>query len=80
MKPKTALIIILVLSFLGLLFSAYFAYYDTWGGGCKETIIACPDNGGEQIGDVPVCLYGIVVNLLVIVFSLLGLLKKEKPV
>ena len=76
MKPKTALTIILILSILGLLFSAYFAYYDTWGSGCKETIVACPE--GNIISDVPICLYGVVINLLVIVFSLLGLLGKGK--
>ena len=79
MKPKTALIIILILSVLGLLFSAYFAYYDTWGKGCVETVIECPEEGGDIVSDVPICLYGLVINLLVIIFSLLGLLGKGKP-
>ena len=30
------------------------------------------------MSDVPICLYGVVVNLLVIIFSLLGLLGKGK--
>jgi len=76
MKPKTALTIILILSILGLLFSAYFAYYDTWGSGCVESVVACPE--GNIMSDVPICLYGVVVNLLVIIFSLLGLLGKNK--
>lgn len=77
MKPKTALTIILILSILGLFFSAYFAYYDTWGAGCEVTVVNCPEEG-DLMSDVPICLYGIVVNLLVIVFSLLGLLGKNK--
>ena len=77
MKPKLALIIILILAFTGLLFSAYFAYYDTWGSGCKETIISCPEEGNSFVSDTPICLYGMVINLLIIVMSLLGLLKTE---
>lgn len=79
MKPKTALTIIMILSVLGLLFSAYFAYYDTWGGGCQEAVIACPEGSDDIVSDTPICLYGVIINLLVLIFSVVGLIGgKEK--
>lgn len=77
MKPKTALTIIMILSILGLLFSAYFAYYDTWGGGCQEAVIACPEGSSDIMSDTPICLYGVIINLLTLIFSIAGLVASK---
>lgn len=66
MKQKTALMVILILSGAGILFSGYLSYSELVRGSCA--LGTC-----TNVGSVPACVYGLVMYLAVFVISLLGL-------
>ncbi|MDD5133078.1 MAG: hypothetical protein PHD81_02890 [Candidatus Nanoarchaeia archaeon] len=69
MKKEKSLIIILVISIVGLLFSGYLSYSELFSG-------VCPLGGCPSIENIPACVYGFVMYLIVLVISLLGLKDK----
>jgi hypothetical protein len=73
MKQKTALSTILILSIAGLLFSGYLSYYEIWGGGCKLSFLQC---GTFKMANLPACVYGFFMYLIIFIVSLLSLNKK----
>jgi uncharacterized membrane protein len=71
MKKQVSLIIILIISIAGILFSGYLSYTElvrktcALGGGCSS------------LGGIPVCIYGFIMYLLVFIISTLGLKSKK---
>ena len=70
MKNKTTLIVILVISIAGLLFSGYLSFSEIFSG-------KCPVGGCSSIFGIPVCLIGFVMYLIVFIFSLIGLSSRK---
>lgn len=66
MNPKTALMIILAISIVGILFSGYLSYSELFAS-------SCPIGGCSTVGPFPACVYGFVMYLMVFVISYLGL-------
>jgi hypothetical protein len=78
MKPTTSLKIILILSLAGLLFSGYLSYCELFvPGGCTQAIVSCGQKN-ITIASLPACVYGFFMYLLVFIFSILGLVSKNK--
>jgi uncharacterized membrane protein len=75
MKKETALKTILWISVAGMLFSGYLSYTELFAGFC----------GASQLGmgtctsvlQIPACVYGFVMYLIVFVISILGLRNKK---
>ena len=67
---KQALQTILVISFIGLMFSGYLSYQELFAG----TVRPCPAPGapGTVLG-YPACIYGFFMYLAVAIVSALGL-------
>lgn len=76
MSSKTALKIILIISIVGLLFSGYLSFQELFVKGCLEE--GCTVFNSQTILDLPVCIYGFIMYLLVFIFSILGLVKKTE--
>jgi uncharacterized membrane protein len=74
MSKSLALKIILVIAIIGVLFSGYLSYGELTRG-------ACPLEGctGHIFG-LPVCVYGLVMYIAVLIVSLLGLRAKDVPI
>lgn len=78
MDSKNSLKILLVVAITGLLFSGYLSYYELFvPGGCAEAIISC---GVKKvtIANLPACVYGFFMYLIIFILSLLGLKSKNK--
>lgn len=71
MEPKTALKVVVVLSFAGILFSGYLSYYELFVGGCSKAIISCGSKPFE-IANLPACIYGFIMYSVIFVVSILG--------
>ncbi|MBW2963648.1 hypothetical protein KY306_02650 [Candidatus Woesearchaeota archaeon] len=68
-----ALKFILVISIAGVLFSGYLSYIELFQKICPAVAGTCPP---PMLG-LPVCVYGLFMYILVLVFSLLGLKAKK---
>ncbi len=66
MKKQTSLIIILVISIAGLLFSGYLSYSELF-------MKSCPIGGCSNLLGFPVCVYGFIMYLLVFIISIIGI-------
>lgn len=76
MKPKCALLTILIIATLGMLFSGYLSYGELFKGECAtDSFIRC---GTFELANLPACVYGLVMYTAVFVISLLGYLKARK--
>lgn len=70
MKKQVALILILIISIAGMLFSGYLSY--------GELIRkACSLGRCSSLGGIPVCVYGFVMYLIVFIISVLGITSKK---
>ena len=75
MKKEAALKTILWISVAGMLFSGYLSYTELFAGFC----------GSEQLNmgvctsvfQIPACVYGFVMYLIVFIISILGLRNKK---
>jgi uncharacterized membrane protein len=75
MKKETALKAILIISLAGMLFSGYLSYTELFAGFC----------GSEKLGmgsctnvfQIPACVYGLIMYLIIFIISLIGLIKKK---
>jgi len=72
MKKQTSLIIILIISIAGLLFSGYLSYGELFQKSCP--LGSCT---ASPILGLPVCVYGFFMYLLVFIISILGLKNKN---
>ncbi|VVB78259.1 Uncharacterised protein [uncultured archaeon] len=72
MKKKVSLIIILIISIAGILFSGYLSYGELFKKSCPLGACTAP-----PIFGVPVCVYGFVMYLLVFIISILGIISKK---
>jgi uncharacterized membrane protein len=71
MKPKTALIIILIISIAGMIFSGYLSYTELFAGFCGASKLGM--GNCTNVFQIPACVYGFVMYLIVFIISLLGL-------
>ncbi len=74
MNKQTALKAILLLSIAGILFSGYLSYteiFQNTAGYCYSA--SC----SSEIASIPVCVYGLVMYLIVFIFSIIGLKTKK---
>jgi len=75
MKKQTALIVILIISIAGLLFSGYLSYGEIIAKSCYATELgmgAC-----TNVFSVPACVYGFVMYLALFIMTLIGLKGKN---
>lgn len=78
MKAKSSLITLFVLSIAGLLFSGYLSYQEIFAGSCATSFVRC---GSWELAELPACVYGFIMYLVIFIVSLLGIsgLKKGNP-
>jgi len=74
LKERDALRIILLVSIAGLLFSGYLSYQELFAGGCDT---GCTIFAPQSLLGIPVCVYGFVMYLTIVVVTTLGLTKKS---
>lgn len=67
MKKEIALKIVLGISLVGILFSGYLSYTELFANKC---VLGC-----SKVADIPACVYGFVMYLIVFTISFLGLKK-----
>jgi hypothetical protein len=75
MKKQIALKTILIISILGMLFSGYLSYGELIAKSCYATALgmgAC-----TTVFQLPACVYGFVMYLVVFVISIIGLRSKN---
>lgn len=70
MKPKLSLLIILIISIAGMLFSGYLSYGELFKKSCYL-------GGCSMVAGYPACVYGFVMYLIVFIIALLGLRKNN---
>ena len=75
MKKQTALKTVLIISILGLLFSGYLSYGELFAKSCYAASLGL--GARTNVFNVPACVYGFVMYLVVFVISILGIRSKE---
>ena len=70
MKKETSLKAIMGISIAGMLFSGYLSY-----GELLRSV--CPIGGCSEMLGIPVCVYGFVMYLAVLIISLLGIRSRK---
>jgi len=76
MEIKRTLIVIIIISIAGILFSGYLSYTELFAGFC----------GTEKLGmgsctnvlRIPACVYGLIMYAAIFIISLIALLKKNE--
>jgi uncharacterized membrane protein len=71
MKTRTALISILIISIMGLLFSGYLSYGEVFKKVCTASKLGM--GTCTNVAEIPACVYGFFMYLIVFVISILGL-------
>lgn len=66
MKPKISLFIIMIISLGGLIFSGYLSYGELFNKSCYI-------GGCSTVANIPACVYGFVMYLVVFLVSIAGL-------
>jgi uncharacterized membrane protein len=69
MNQRTSLKIILVIAIAGILFSGYLSFNELFKGICPL--------GCTSVFNLPACVYGLIMYLIVFIISLLGLNSKK---
>ena len=64
--PKMALVLILIVSLVGILFSGYFSYTEIFQGSCAL-------GGCSNLYGYPTCVYGLGMYLLIFLLAWFGL-------
>ncbi len=75
MEKKTALKTILIISIAGMLFSGYLSYTELFAGFCGASTLGL--GSCTNVLQIPACVYGFFMYLVVFVVSLLGLRSKK---
>jgi len=70
MKKQTSLTVILIFAIAGLLFSGYFSFSEVFTGKCAV-------GGCAMVFGIPTCVYGFVMYLIIFIFALIGICKKN---
>jgi ABC-type phosphate transport system permease subunit len=69
MKSKTALVTITIIAAVGILFSGYLSYQELFAESCSTSFVRC---GSWTLADLPACVYGLVMYIVVFIVALLG--------
>lgn len=78
MSHKNALLSIFVMSIAGILFSGYLSYQELFTeDGCQDTIVQCGDSG-FTIADLPACVYGFAMYLVIFLISATSLFLRRE--
>ena len=76
MTKQSSLLIVLVISIIGVLFSGFLSYQELFVGMCRLNWVTC--KGTISLGgSLPACVYGLIMYFLLVVVSLLGLLARK---
>ena len=75
MKKQTSLIIVLILSIAGMLFSGYLSYTELFAHFCGATQLGLGQC--TSVLKIPACVYGFVMYLIVFVISIIGVNSKK---
>ena len=75
MKQKTAFLTILIISIAGILFSGYLSYTELFAGFCGASKLGM--GSCTNVFQIPACVYGLFMYLIVFVISWLGLKAKN---
>ena len=74
MKKQTALKILFWVSLIGVLFSGYLSYTEIFQQVCAlGSLGTC----STKVFTLPSCVYGFVMYLIILIFSVIGLRSKE---
>jgi uncharacterized membrane protein len=76
MKKEYALKIILIISIAGILFSGYLSYTELFAGFCGASKLGM--GNCTSVLQIPACVYGFVMYLIVFIISLIGLKSKRR--
>lgn len=74
MKKQTSLKTILIISILGMLFSGYLSYGELFAESCYASDLGL--GSCTNVLQIPACVYGFIMYLIVFIISILGLKKK----
>jgi uncharacterized membrane protein len=75
MKKEVALKTIMWISIAGLLFSGYLSYTELFAGFCGAATLGM--GTCTNVLQIPACVYGFVMYLIVFIISILGLRSKK---
>jgi len=70
MKAKNALTAIMWISVFGILFSGYLSYTELFAGFCGATQLGM--GSCAAVFQIPACVYGLVMYVIIFVISLIG--------
>ena len=66
MKSKLSLLIILIISIAGIIFSGYLSYNELFKGSCL--LGSC-----NSVKGIPACIYGLLMYFIIFLLSVAGL-------
>jgi len=75
MKKNIALKTILGISIAGILFSGYLSYTELFAGFCGAAELGM--GNCSNVFQIPACVYGFVMYIIIFVISLLGIKSKK---
>lgn len=75
MKTEIILKIILAISIVGVLFSGYLSYTEIFAGFCGASKLGM--GNCSNVFNIPACVYGLFMYLLIFILSLIGLNNKK---
>lgn len=73
LTKQNSLLVIIVISIIGVLFSGFLSYRELFLGNCNLGFVSC----GATVGSVPACVYGLLMYSLVLIVSVLGYRSKK---
>jgi len=71
MVMNNYLLAIFIISICGVLFSGYLSYKELFSNVCSLKGKNC----GMKIANIPVCVYGLIMYIIIFIISLVGILK-----
>lgn len=78
MTYQKTLQIIMGIAIAGILFSGYLSYLELFAPtGCSTAIVSC-GNSGFTLANLPACVYGFLMYLIIFGLTLFSLLKNKK--
>jgi uncharacterized membrane protein len=70
---QNSLLVTMVISVAGVLFSGFLSYKELFVGNCNLGFVSC----GATVGSLPACVYGFVMYSIVFIVSFLGYRSKK---
>jgi uncharacterized membrane protein len=78
MSYKKAVKVVFIISIAGVLFSGYLSYLELFSAtSCSASPISCGDSG-ITIADLPACVYGFFMYLLILIITSITLVKNRE--